>query len=145
MSHSPSRKPTPPRHEPELRTMAMPADTNSAGDMFGGWLLSQMDIAGGTHAAQQVLGRVTTVGMEAINFHLPVYVGDRVSCYCNTTRVGRTSLTVHVETWVRRRCNEEGFEDIKVTEGMLTFVALNSDGSKRVFPDHVPARRFNPG
>ena len=141
MTESSAQKPSLPRHEPELRTIAMPADTNSAGDIFGGWLLAQMDIAGGTHAAQQVLGRVATVGMEAINFHRPVYVGDRVSCYCTTTRVGSTSLTVHVETWVRRRMGQEGFEDIQVTEGMLTFVALNADGSKRVFPEHVPARQ----
>lgn len=132
---------TPPGREPELRTIAMPADTNAAGDIFGGWLLGQMDIAGGMHAAQEALSRVTTVGMEAISFHRPVFVGDRVSCYCTTTRVGRTSLTVHVETWVRRRSEEEGFKDNKVTEGTLTFVALNPDGGKRVFPDHAPARR----
>ncbi len=132
----------PPRgKEPELRTIAMPADTNSAGDIFGGWLVGQMDIAAGMHAAQEVLGRVATVGIEAMSFHRPVYVGDRISCYCTTTRTGRTSITVQVETWVRRRDNNAGFNDIKVTEGELTFVALNPEGGKRIIPDDAPARR----
>ncbi len=144
MSKSSVATVTPPDREPELRTIAMPADTNSAGDIFGGWLLGQMDIAGGMYAAQEVLSRVATVGMEAISFQRPVFVGDRVSCYCATTRVGRTSLTVHVETWVRRHSEEEGFKDIKVTEGMLTFVALSPGGGKRVFPEHAPARLREP-
>jgi len=141
MTKSATTLPVHPDREPELRTIAMPADTNSAGDIFGGWLLGQMDIAGGMHAAQQVLGRVATVGIEAMSFDRPVFVGDRVSCYCDTTRVGCTSLTVHVETWVRRRSDQAGFEDIKVTEGQLTFVALNPDGSKRIIPEDAPARR----
>ncbi len=144
MTESSVQTTSPPKHEPELRTQAMPEDTNAAGDIFGGWLLSQMDLAGAMYAAQQIHGRVATVGIEAMSFHRPVFVGDRVSCYCTTSRVGRTSLTVHVDTWVRRRCEQEGFVDIQVTEGQLTFVALNADGSKRDFPEHVPARSFNP-
>ena len=123
----------PPRTEAELRTIAMPADTNPSGDIFGGWLLSQMDLAGGTYAMTRTGGRVATVGIEAMSFHRPVYVGDRVSCHCRAERIGRTSITVHVETWVRRtRLDDRTSEEIKVTEGMFTFVALGEGGSKRV-------------
>ena len=78
----------------ELRTIAMPADTNASGDIFGGWLLSQMDLAGGSYVSQLVNGRVATVGIEAMSFHSPVYVGDQVSCFCSTIKVGRTSVSV---------------------------------------------------
>ena len=121
----------PPASEAELRTVAMPADTNPHGDIFGGWLLSQMDVAGGTHAMARTGGRVATVGIEAMSFHRPVYVGDRVSCHCRTERIGRSSITVHVETWVRRARPDRSPEEIKVTEGMFTFVALGEDGAKR--------------
>jgi len=126
-----------PQGEAELRTIAMPADTNGYGDIFGGWLLAQMDLAGGAYAIQRARGRVATVGIEAMSFHLPVYVGDQVSCYCRTERIGRTSITVHVETWARRRRGHHFGETIKVTEGMFTFVALNEDGTKRAIPRDV--------
>ena len=122
----------PPASEAELRTVAMPADTNPHGDVFGGWLLSQMDVAGGTHAIARTGGRVATVGIEAMSFHRPVYVGDRVSCHCQTERIGRTSIAVHVETWVRRARTGRSPEEIKVTEGMFTYVALDDGGAKRV-------------
>ena len=122
----------PPASEAELRTVAMPADTNPHGDIFGGWLLSQMDVAGGTHAMARTAGRVATVGVEAMSFHRPVYVGDLVSCHCRTERIGRTSITVHVETWVRRTPPDRGPREIKVTEGMFTYVALTESGGKRV-------------
>ena len=122
----------PPASEAELRTVAMPADTNPSGDIFGGWLLSQMDVAGGTYAMARTGGRVATVGIEAMSFHRPVYVGDRVSCHCRVERVGRTAITVHVETWVRRTRYGRTPEEIKVTEGMFTFVALGEEGGKRV-------------
>ena len=122
----------PPASEAELRTVAMPADTNPHGDIFGGWLLSQMDVAGGTYAKACTGGRVATVGVEAMSFHRPVYVGDRVSCHCRTARIGRTSITVHVETWVRRTRPGRSPEELKVTEGMFTFVALDDRGVKRV-------------
>ena len=128
----------PPRNEAELRTVAMPADTNPSGDIFGGWLLSQMDVAGGTYAMARTGGRVATVGIEAMSFHRPVYVGDRVSCHCRTERVGRTSITVHVETWVRRTRPGQTPEEIKVTEGMFTFVALGESGAKRVIEREGP-------
>ncbi|HEY5700845.1 MAG TPA: acyl-CoA thioesterase [Gammaproteobacteria bacterium] len=123
-----------PRRDAELRTIAMPADTNAYGDIFGGWLLAQMDLAAGSYAIQRARGRVATVGIEAMSFHRPVFVGDQVSCYCRTTRVGNTSISVHVETWVRRRRKDERIDALKVTEGTFTFVALNADGSKRVVP-----------
>ena len=135
---------TPPDRAPELRTIAMPADTNAAGDIFGGWLLAQMDLAGGSYAIQMARGRVATVGIEAMSFHRPVLVGDLVSCYCSVHRVGRTSLAVNVETWVRRRARRdapESIADLKVTEGVFTFVALNEDGSKRLHPSGLAAEQ----
>ncbi len=113
---------------PSIRTIAMPSDTNPAGDIFGGWILSQMDLAGGSHAYFIAQGRVATVAITAMQFHLPVYVGDEVSCYCATYDIGTTSVTVQVETWVRRRIREE---EVKVTEGLYTFVALDGDGKPR--------------
>ncbi len=127
----------PPERPAELRAIAMPADTNAYGDIFGGWLLAQMDLAAGSHAIQRARGRVATVGIEAMSFHRPVYVGDQVSCYCETLRVGRTSLAVHVEAWARRRLRVEREQFLKVTEGVFTFVALNEDGTKRVVPPEI--------
>ena len=111
-----------------LRTIAMPADTNPNGDIFGGWILSQMDLAGGTHAFYEAQGRVATVAVTAMKFHKPVSVGDEVSCYCATSRIGRTSISVRVETWVRRRHRAI---DEQVTEGLFTFVAIDADGQPR--------------
>ncbi len=125
---------SPRQREAELRTVAMPADTNAYGDIFGGWLLAQMDLAAGSYAIMRARGRVATVGIEAMSFHRPVYVGDQVSCFCRTQRVGNTSITVHVETWARRRLARQFGETVKVTEGSFTFVALNEDGSKRPLP-----------
>ncbi|MFK7993597.1 MAG: acyl-CoA thioesterase [Granulosicoccus sp.] len=115
-----------------LRTIAMPADTNPNGDIFGGWILSQMDLAGGTHAFYEAQGRVATVAVTAMKFHKPVTVGDEVSCYCVTETIGRTSIQVRVETWVRRQrlAAEE-----QVTEGLFTFVALDADGQPRPVKD----------
>lgn len=111
-----------------LRTIAMPADTNPNGDIFGGWILSQMDLAGGTHAYYEAQGRVATVAVTAMKFYKPVTVGDEVSCYCATHSIGTTSVTVGVETWVRR--TRLGVEE-QVTEGIFTFVALDSAGKPR--------------
>ena len=128
---------------PELRTLAMPADTNSAGDIFGGWLMAQMDLAAGTFASQAARGRVATVAIEGMSFHRPVLVGDLVSCYCELRHVGRTSLSVHVETWVRRFRSlgeDDDIDEIKVTEGVFTFVALHKKGGKRELPDELRRR-----
>ena len=108
-----------------LRTLAMPADSNPSGDIFGGWLMSQMDIAGGFYARQITKSRVVTVAVEAMTFHLPVFVGDEVSCYCETERLGRTSVAVHVETWVRR--DQLSDDSIKVTEAVYTYVAIDDE------------------
>jgi acyl-CoA thioesterase YciA len=106
----------------------MPADTNPNGDIFGGWLLSQMDLAGGSFASQRAKGRVATVAVEAMTFHQPVNVGDEVSCYCEMQRVGRTSMTIKVETWTRKR---EGSSRAKVTQGVFTYVAIGLDRRPR--------------
>ncbi|MGE4528799.1 MAG: acyl-CoA thioesterase [Rhodospirillaceae bacterium] len=108
--------------------MAMPADTNPSGDIFGGWLLSQMDIAGGSLARQRAGGRITTVGIEAMTFHKPVLVGDEVSCYTTLLRVGRTSIRIKIDTWVRRG---DQFDHIKVTEGVFTYVAIDENRRPR--------------
>jgi acyl-CoA thioesterase YciA len=120
-----------PRGEPAVRTLAMPADTNPAGDIFGGWLLSQMDIAAGTVAYTRARGRVATVAVDAMSFHAPVFVGDLVSCYAEVVRVGRTSITLQVEVWARRgRTGEE----VKVTEGRFTCVAIDDNRRPRPVP-----------
>ena len=118
---------------PALRSVAMPADANPNGDIFGGWLMSQMDLAGGAHAYQEAKGRTATVAVDAMSFHLPVQIGDLVSCYCETIRVGHTSITIKVETWVKRRSN--GREE-KVTEGRFTFVAIDDEGRPRPVTSH---------
>ncbi|MGQ7844931.1 acyl-CoA thioesterase [Granulosicoccus sp. 3-233] len=117
-----------------LRTIAMPADTNPNGDIFGGWILSQMDLAGGTYALYVAQGRVATVAVTGMKFYKPVNVGDEVSCYCATHAIGRTSVTVNVETWVRRR--QLAVEE-QVTEGLFTFVAIDANGQPR--PIREPA------
>ena len=118
---------------PALRSVAMPADANPNGDIFGGWLMSQMDLAGGAHAYQEAKGRTATVAVDAMSFHLPVQIGDLVSCYCEAIRVGHTSITIKVETWVKRRSN--GREE-KVTEGLFTFVAIDDEGRPRPVTSH---------
>lgn len=108
-----------------VRTLAMPADTNSAGDIFGGWLMSQMDIAGEITARQRARSRVVTIAVDGMEFHQPVYVGDVVSCYTDITRVGKSSLTVHIEAMATR--GRSG-ESVKVTEGTFIYVALDENG-----------------
>ena len=114
-----------------LQTVAFPKDTNSGGDIFGGWVISQMDIAAGTTAQQRAKGRVATVEIEAMRFHAPILVGDLVSVYTQIVKTGRTSLTMHVETWVRRQRTAK-LE--MVTEGDFTFVAIQDSGVKRLLP-----------
>ena len=118
---------TTPEGDLTIRTVAMPADTNTAGDIFGGWVLSQMDIAGGVAAADYAQSRVTTVGIEAMRFWKPVHVGDVLSLYCEVSRVGTTSMAINVEAWVQRKLSQNL---LKVTEGVFTFVALDEYGEK---------------
>jgi acyl-CoA thioesterase YciA len=114
-----------------IRTLAMPADTNPAGDIFGGWVMSQMDIAGAIAAVEAVRGRVVTVAVEAMNFIAPVKVGDVLCVYCEVERIGTTSITIAVEAWVRRN---RIADRVQVTHGRFVYVALNEDGTKRAIP-----------
>ncbi len=119
------------RGAPVIRTIAMPADTNPAGDIFGGWLMAQMDLAAGNVAARRARGRCATISVEAMTFHSPVFVGDEVSLYARILKVGRTSIRIHVEVWRRER---EGEATRKVTEGTFTFVAIGPDRRPRPVP-----------
>lgn len=109
----------------------MPADTNPAGDVFGGWLMSQMDLAAGVVAGQRAQSRVVTVAVDRMEFHQPVFVGDLVSCYASIVKIGRTSLTVHVEAFAKRA---RTWETVKVTEGTFAFVALDAFGKPHPVP-----------
>ena len=122
---------TPPEGAPEIRVIAMPADTNPAGDIFGGWLMAHMDQAGASVALRRARGRVATVGVEAMTFHLPVHVGDEVSLHGKLLSVGRSSIRVHVEAWRRDRTREDA---ARVTQAVFTFVALDEHGRKRAVP-----------
>lgn len=115
--------PKKPAGELALRTIAMPADTNANGDIFGGWLLSQMDLAGGLIAKMATKGRVVTVAIDSMTFLKPVSVGDAVCCYANIERIGNTSITIQVQVWVTREVIAD--ERILVTEGLFTYVAID--------------------
>lgn len=131
--------PTEPQGELSIRTLAMPADTNQSGDIFGGWLLSQMDLAGSIYAYKTTQSRNVTVAIEAMTFRKPVYVGDVVSVYATTVRIGRTSMTVHLEAWVQRH-NEARL--ILVTDGNYTYVSVDDHGKPQVIvqqPSHTTA------
>lgn len=117
--------------EPEIRTIAMPADTNPAGDIFGGWLMSQMDLAAGNMAARIARGRSATVAVEGMSFHRPVKVGDEVSLFAKLESTGRTSMKIYVEAWRRDRFE---LDREKVTAATFTFVALDEAGRSRALP-----------
>jgi acyl-CoA thioesterase YciA len=114
-----------PRGELTIRVQAMPKDTNPSGDVFGGWILSQMDIAGGVFCKQIAMGRVVTVAIDSTQFRLPVFIADTLCCYVNFVKQGRTSVTVHIEAWVNREYDKEKM--ILVTEGEFTFVKVDKD------------------
>ena len=120
-----------PKGELTLRTLAMPRDVNTNGDIFGGWVLSQMDIAAGIVAAARAKGRVATVAIDAMEFIRPVKVGDVLCIYVDILRIGRTSMGLQIEAWVLRR-GQEGRE--KVTKGVFTFVAIDEAGKPRPVP-----------
>jgi acyl-CoA thioesterase YciA len=117
-----------PQGDLALQTVAMPKDTNASGDIFGGWLLSQMDIAGGIAAAEIAGGRVATVAIDGMAFLTPVHVGAVVTCYTDVLEVGRTSVRIMVEVWINSK--HDG-EPIKVTEGEFVFVAIDENGRTR--------------
>jgi acyl-CoA thioesterase YciA len=122
---------TPPPGILAIRTVAMPADTNSSGDIFGGWLLAQMDLAAGSAAMRRARGRCATVALDSMSFLRPVFVGDEVSLYADVVKVGRTSMQVRVEAWRRSRADDLSE---RVTEALFTFVALDEQRSPRLVP-----------
>ncbi|UVO27466.1 acyl-CoA thioesterase [Bradyrhizobium arachidis] len=121
----PLDNPTGPTGDLCIRTLAMPADTNANGDIFGGWLLSQMDVGGGVFASKVAKSRTVTVAIDAMNFRKAVYVGDLVSVYATLVRIGRTSMTVHLEAWALRR---KEVQPILVTDGNFTYVSIDDEG-----------------
>ncbi len=121
-----------PRGDLTIRTLAMPANTNPAGDIFGGWVLSQMDIGGGICSSERAKSRTVTVALESMHFIRPVKTGDVLCVYTEIERVGKSSLDVHVEAWVQR---DRSRRMVKVTEAKFTFVALGADGRPRPVDD----------
>jgi acyl-CoA thioesterase YciA len=121
-----------PDQQPVVRVIAMPADTNPEGDIFGGWLLAQMDLAGSTPAFDLAHGRCATIAVDGMVFHQPVSVGDEVSIYARVLRIGRTSIRVHVEAWRRPRASHDVS---RVTEGVFTYVAIDENRKPRPIPE----------
>ncbi|MBR1161544.1 acyl-CoA thioesterase [Bradyrhizobium elkanii] len=124
-AHAPLSADAEPKGDLCIRTLAMPADTNANGDIFGGWLLSQMDLGGGVFASKVAKSRTVTVAIDAMNFRKAVNVGDLVSVHANLVRIGRTSITVHLEAWVLRRREQQS---ILVTDGNFTYVSIDEQG-----------------
>ena len=136
-------QPATPEGELLLRTSPMPADTNANGDIFGGWIMSQMDIAGGMLAVEITGGRAVTIAVDAMKFIKPVQTGDIVCCYGKATRLGNSSVTIRLEVWVKPGLGEliitrENPFSL-VTEASYTYVAIDQQGRKRIFPKPVPA------
>jgi acyl-CoA thioesterase YciA len=124
-AHAPLNHATEPSGDLCIRALAMPADTNQNGDIFGGWLLGQMDLAGGVFSSKISKSRTVTVAIEAMNFRKAVFVGDLVSVHANLVRIGKTSITVHLEAWVLRR---KEMQSILVTDGNFTYVSIDDQG-----------------
>jgi acyl-CoA thioesterase YciA len=125
-----------PRGEITIQTLAMPADTNANGDIFGGWLVSQMDLAAGVLAKRVAQGRAVTVAIHTMSFIKPVHVGDIVSCHVELIKRGKTSMTIRVEVWVMR---SESTVHHRVTEGTFVFVAIDKHGKPReLIEDYAP-------
>lgn len=122
-----------PNNEPTTRVLAMPTDTNASGDIFGGWIMSQVDIAASIAAHRRARCRAVTVAVNSFLFKKPVFVGDIVSCYARVEKVGTTSMTVVVEVFAER--NRQDIEVVKVTEATLTFVAVDAAGKPQPVPD----------
>lgn len=118
-----------PEGDRTITVVAMPADTNPSGDIFGGWILSQMDIAGGVAASRRAEGRCVTIGVQEMEFHQPVHVGDLVSCYANILKIGTSSITIKIETWTTNHYRPG--PAIKVTEGVFTYVAIDENRKPR--------------
>jgi acyl-CoA thioesterase YciA len=129
----PSTEATDARGELTLQTIAMPSDVNANGDIFGGWLMAQMDLGASVLARHRSRGRVATVAVEAMTFHRPVHVGDLVTIHSEMVREGRTSMRVGVEVWITR---QPSGERARVTDAVFTFVAIDENGVKRALPAH---------
>ena len=129
----PTAPPSQPMGQPVGRVIAMPADTNPEGDIFGGWLLAQMDLAGATPAFERANGRCATVALDGMVFHQPVSVGDEVSIYARVIKTGRTSIRVQVEAWKRARGQPQA-ASVRVTQGVFTYVAIGEDRKPREVP-----------
>src|SRR5882757_2597606 len=129
------RSPEKPKGELVIRTIAMPADTNPNGDVFGGWLMSQMDLGSGILASKTAKARVVTVAMDGMSFLQPVRVGDTVACYAWVEKIGRTSMTIPVEVWVQRYMTHG--QQVRVTRAVFTYVAIDSEGKP------IPVQREN--
>ncbi len=131
-SHQPPGLTLPEGKIPALRVVPMPADSNHNGDIFGGWIMAQVDVAGGTVASRVARGRVATVSVNSFVFKQPVQIGDVVSFYAEVQRIGNTSITVNVEVYAERGRAETRV--VKVTEAALTFVAIDGEGRPRPVP-----------
>jgi acyl-CoA thioesterase YciA len=123
--------------QPALRVLPMPADANQHGDIFGGWIMAQVDIAGGVVAARRARGRVATVAVNSFQFKQPVFIGDLLSFYAEIVRIGTTSITVNVEVYAQRRPTD--IQVVKVTEATLTYVATGEDRRPRPVPPEAEA------
>lgn len=123
-----------PNGELVLRTLAMPADTNANGDIFGGWLMSQMDIGGAILAKEIALGRVVTIAVNGIKFQKPVAVGDVVCCYAHCLKTGKSSITINIEVWVKKVATEPVGQRYQATDAVFTYVAVNDDNTPRELP-----------
>lgn len=124
-----------------LQTIAMPADTNWSGDVFGGWIVSQMDLAGAIHAERFSKGRCATISINQMTFLVPVKVGDVISCYTKILRVGNTSIQMQIEVW---DSHDSSRPAKRVTEGVFTFVAVDVKGNKRIIPEEVKQKFLEP-
>ncbi|MDS1619917.1 acyl-CoA thioester hydrolase YciA, partial [Escherichia coli] len=120
-----------PQGELVLRTLAMPVDTNANGDIFGGWLMSQMDLGGAILAQEIAGGRVVTVHVNSINFLQPVSVGDVVCCYARCVKQGRTSISINIEVWIKKVDSASVSQRYKVTEALFVYVAIDANGKPR--------------
>ncbi len=123
--------------QPTVRILAMPAHTNPSGKIFGGWIMAQMDVAGGIVALEYAGGPVVTVAVTSMEFHRPVSVGDLVSCFARIQKVGSTSITVKVEVFTQR-AHDGTLQSTKVTEAVIVYVAVNGDGTPRTLPEREP-------
>ncbi|QBQ17173.1 acyl-CoA thioesterase [Acinetobacter haemolyticus] len=129
-----TERPNQPEGTLSLQTIAMPADTNWSGDVFGGWIVSQMDLAGAIHVERFSKGRCATIAINQMSFLVPVKVGNVISCYTKILKVGNTSVQVQIEVW---NSHDDSRKPVRITEGVFTFVAVDVNGNKRVIAEEI--------